>query len=63
MDELRKENCLLKNKMRDLESENSKLSDNAQNFDKYLKESNRVDELERENRKLTLEVEYLRYIK
>lgn len=60
LDQEKKENCQLNNKIRDLENEISKLSDNAKHFEKYVQQNNQIDELDRENRKLKSELEYFR---
>lgn len=57
---MRKEICLLNNKLRDSEFENSKLKDNIQHFDNYMNQSSKIDDLERENRKLKSDVDYLK---
>ncbi|RNA45014.1 hypothetical protein BpHYR1_024113 [Brachionus plicatilis] len=62
LEQIKKENCLLNNKIRDLKNENSKLSDNAQYFDKYIHQNNKTEELDRENRKLKSELEYYKAI-
>ena len=41
--------------------ENSKLSENALHNSEFMAQSNKIDDLERENRKLVSEIEYLKY--
>lgn len=63
LDQEKKENCQLNNKIRDLENEINKLSENAKHFENYLQQNNKTDELDRENRKLRSELEYFKYFK
>lgn len=58
LEQAKKENCLLNNKIRDLEAENTKLNDNAHHLEKYMHQNARIDELDRENRKIKSELEY-----
>lgn len=61
LDEMNKENCLLKNSLRDAELEISKLKEEGgSSLKKYIDQSNRINDLERENRGFRTEVDYLR---
>jgi chromosome segregation ATPase len=60
LDELRKENCLLQNRNKDLEFEASNQKDNSQQMTDYMAQSNKIEDLERENRKLKSEIDYLK---
>ncbi len=60
LDEMRKENCTLQNRCKDLELENSNLKDNTQHLNEYMCQSNKIEELERENRKQKTEIDYLK---
>ena len=45
---------------KDLESSNSKLQDNSQNLNKFIDQSNKIDVLERENRTLLAELDFMK---
>ena len=46
---------------KDLESSNSKLQDNSQNLNKFIDQSNKIDVLERENRTLLAELDFMKW--
>jgi hypothetical protein len=60
LEEMRGENSVMVNELRDLRSENEKLSENLENFSKFSDQSTQIVEFERENRKLKSEIEYLK---
>lgn len=63
LNELRTENSLLKNDLRDSASELEKLrDDDGSNLKKFMDQSSRISDLERENRSLKTEVDYLRFL-
>ena len=49
------------NLKKDLEMQNSKLQENFQHSQSFMDQSNKIDELERENRTLNSNIEYLKY--
>lgn len=59
-DQIRQENCLLQNRIKDLELKNSNLVDNTQDINKYMHQSNMIEELERQNRKFKSEIDFLK---
>jgi cell shape-determining protein MreC len=61
VEHFRKENCLLTNQLKDLEHENNKLKDNSANLKDYMNQTIKINELERENRMLKTDVDYLKY--
>lgn len=62
LNELRTENSLLKNELRDSTSELEKLRDeDGSNLKKFMDQSSRISDLERENRSFKTEVDYLRF--
>jgi regulator of replication initiation timing len=61
LEEMKKENALMVNELRDLKSENEKLGENMTNFSKFSDQSSQIVELERDNRKLKSDLEYFKY--
>jgi hypothetical protein len=59
MNEMRRENAIAENKIRDLEVQLNEIKDNAQTIQEQIQNSAQIDTLERSNRKLKSEVEYL----
>jgi len=60
LDATKKENCSLQNLLRDLETYNSNLQNNSEELSKYIDQSKVIDDLERDNRRLCSELEFLR---
>ena len=61
LEEMRKENTILQNSLRDAEIEISRLKENENaDLNKFMDQSNRISELERENRSLKTDVDYLK---
>jgi hypothetical protein len=54
------ENGQLKNQLRDAENEVIKLKENACSLASFMDQSNKINDLERENRKLKTDVDYLK---
>ncbi len=60
LDTAKKAAGALQNQIRDLETLNSNLQNNSEELSKYIDQSKIIDQLERENRKLGAELEFLR---
>lgn len=61
LEEMRKENTILQNSLRDAEIEISRVKENENaDLNKFMDQSNRISELERENRSLKTDVDYLK---
>ena len=60
LDAVIKENCSLQNKIKDLESLNSNLQNNSEELSQYMDQSTKINTLERENRTLISEFEFLK---
>lgn len=60
---MRKENSRLQNKLRDAEIEISRVNENdGESLKKYMDQSNRIGDLERENRTLKADIEFLKLV-
>jgi hypothetical protein len=57
-DLVRKENSQLQNRIKDLESDQSKKQDDTDHLSKYIDQSVKIENLERENRNLLADLEY-----
>jgi len=63
LDEMRNENSILQNNLRDTEMEMNRLKENdGGNLNKFMDLSNRINDLERENRSLKTDIDYQKYI-